>query len=522
VTTLNTGWPWKEEVEHDDGSTYVISSQPVFDDNGTMTGIIEVQLDISLRKEVERSLERSRKSSRALLDAIPDLLLVFNNNGNFIDYHPAADFDLITTKNPEGKPLTQIMPRALAEDIISHSKQLLTLGTVRNFDFTDSEGNDPKSYETRLIKTGDDKNICIIRDVSQEKSRQKEILFKSFHDSLTGLYNRAYFEEEMNRIEHSRRSLPTSILIIDVNGLKFTNDAFGHEYGDKLLQSVSKILSETCRKSDVIARTGGDEFAIILPASPLNKALKLSERILTACLDSKDEDFFVRPSVSVGFAEKTDNSVNLREVMKIADEKMYRMKLANRTQHLNSLISDIIETMKKRSFEDENHIKRCVHLSEIFAKRLNMTASTAENILKLARLHDVGKIRIPKEILINSGRLSAEEHNLIKQHSIIGFRIAKAIPDYASVADMILYHHERWDGTGYPSGLDKKNIPLESRIFLIIDSYDAMSHTSPFKKAKSFKEAVAELRHNSGKQFDPDLVEIFIEILKEEKDKHAT
>ncbi|MBI9105321.1 MAG: diguanylate cyclase [Spirochaetales bacterium] len=522
TTTLHTGWPWKEEVEQKDGSTYLVSAQPVFDDNGTMTGIIEVQLDISFRKDIEHSLERSRRRGRALLDAIPDLLLIFNNSGNLIDYHPAANFDLLTYgENPEGKHLTSAIPGKLAVEILNHSKSLTALGAVRNFEFTETDSAVSKSYDCRLVKTGADEKVCIIRDVSSEKIRQKEILFKSFHDSLTGLYNRAYFEEELNRIDQSRKALPTSILIIDVNGLKFTNDAFGHEYGDKLLKTIATILSANSRKGEVIARIGGDEFSIILPDSPLGKAEKLADRIIKACSDSGYDEFFVRPSVSIGCADKNDNSVSLRDIIKIADEKMYRTKLSNREKHLNSLISDILKTMNKRSNESNDHIRRCIKLAEIFAKRLNLSSTSSENISKLATLHDVGKIRIPKEILLKTESLTDAETELIKQHSIIGYRITKAIPDYSLIADLILYHHERWDGCGYPSGLNKKEIPLESRIFMLIDSFDAMTHDSPYKKAILFDEAVTELRNNSGKQFDPELIETFISILIDEKDKNA-
>ena len=521
-TTIKTGWPWKEEISHPAGATYLVSAQPVFNDNGELAGVIEVQLDISIRKEIERSLERSRMRSRALLDLIPDLLIVFNDNGRFIDYHPAADFDLLDyDQYPEGKHISEIMPAAFAEKIIYHSIELAETGDLRIFEIDEDDDNDPRHFECRLVKTDSDENVCIIRDISFQRQREKDILFRSFHDSLTGLYNRAYFEEELSRIEQSRQSLPTSILIIDVNGLKFTNDAFGHDYGDKLLKKVGRILSSNCRKGDVIARTGGDEFAIILPKSPLAKAEKLSERILKACDECSFDDFFARPSVSIGFAEKIDDSVCLQQIMRQADEKMYRMKLENRGIHLNALVSDIVDTMKSRSYEDENHIQRCTRMSVHFAHKLNLSAAASENIAKLAALHDIGKIRISKDILIKSGELTAEEHEQLKQHSIIGYRIAKAIPDYSMTADHILYHHERWDGAGYPSGLSGKEIPLEARVFMLIDSFDAMTHDSPFRKALSFDEAVAELRDNSGTQFDPDLVEIFIDILDEERNKNA-
>ena len=406
-TTLRTGWPWKEEISHADGSTYLVSAQPVFDDNGKMTGIIVVQLDISIRKEVERSLERSRMRSRALLDVIPDLLLVFNNAGIFIDYHPAPDFDLLPPNiSPEGKNISDLIPPALAGQLLSTVSELLSQGDLRTFEYTDESEYDVKHYECRLVKTGDEENICIIRDVSLERNQQKDILYKSFHDSLTGLYNRAYFEEEISRIEHSRKVLPTSILFIDVNGLKFTNDAFGHEYGDKLLKAVADILLTTCRKSDVIARIGGDEFAIILPNSPLSKAEKLSARITKACAESSCSGFFARPSVSIGFAEKTDQGQDMQNIMKKADEKMYRIKLSNRKNYLKSLVADIAMTMKTRSDEGEEHIARCTELARLFAKRLDLTSASTDNIVKLAQFHDIGKIRIPKEILSSNPKNS--------------------------------------------------------------------------------------------------------------------
>ena len=519
ITTLKTGWPWKEEISYADGSTKLVSSQPVKDDNGNLKGIIEIELDITMRKDAERALEKSEKRARALLDAIPDFLFVFNNSGIFIDYHPAADFDIITeTANPEGKNLSEVMPSKLAETVIHHSKNLSAIGSSRNFIFNDDSVGSNIFYDCRLVKTNTDENICIIRDVSSQKMHEKDILYRSFHDSLTGLYNRAYFEEELNRIEQSREILPVSILVIDVNGLKLTNDAFGHDFGDKLLRSVASILDSNCRKSDVIARTGGDEFSIILPNSPLGKSEKLANRIIKACREYGYQEIFARPSVSIGCAEKINNSVSLSDVIKLADEKMYKSKLENKSAHHKAFIEDIIDSLKKRGIETDKHINNCMKLAEDFAKICNLSSASVELIKKLARVHDIGKVRLSERMLTKADKLTADEYENIKEHPIIGYRITKTIQDYADISPLVLYLRERWDGSGYPSGLNGKDIPLLSRIFAIIDSYDLMKNGSIYRKGSSKEKALSEIRTNSGTQFDPELVEKFIDFI-ESRDK---
>ncbi len=516
-TTLRTGWPWKEEITFDDGITKLVSAQPVLDESGNPKGVIQIELDITMRKEAEKALERSQKRSRALLDAIPDLFIIFNDSGNFIDYHPSADLQILAIKDkPEGKHLTKLLPEAIAVEILKHAETLSDVGSFRVFEYPASPDNPDIYYECRLIRIDQNENVCIFRDISNQKSRERQILQKSFHDQLTGLYNRAYFDEELNRIEQSRQSLPTSILIIDVNCLKLTNDAFGHHYGDKLLKAVADILSSNCRKSDVIARTGGDEFSIILPNSPISKAEKLSERIINACRNSSYDDIFARPSVSIGCAERSDGSVDLQDIIKLADERMYKMKLEYRSQHLETLINDIINSMKKQGFENEEHLDRLVSLTERFSRFLNLSSEEIVKIKQLAKLHDIGNIRVSDKILSSSGALSSEQYAEIKQHPIIGFRIARAIPDYSYIADLILYHHERWDGAGYPSGLKEREIPLLSRIFALTDSFDLITNGTKYHGAVSGDSALDEIRRNSGTQFDPDLSEKFISFLREE------
>ncbi len=515
--TIKTGWPWKEEISNSKGETFLISSQPVLDENGKIKGVIEVMLDISMRKEMENALERSQKRSKALLNAIPDLLVVFNDNGLFIDYHESTEFELFQSENAvEGRHLTEIMPEHLASTIIKNTGTLHNEGSVRTFEYNHASTGENKYFECKVVKSGIHENACIIRDISSRKSKENDYYFKSFHDVLTGLYNRAYFDEELKRLELNRNAIPTSVLIVDVNSLKLTNDAFGHAFGDQLLKKVSEILSANCRKSDVIARTGGDEFAILLPGSTLSRAEKLASNIITACNESVYDDIFSRPSVSIGCAAKTSQEESLIDAVHKADELMYKMKLQNRGNHLEQLFADIIETAQTRGYETHRHISNLITINKLFSKKLNLSATTAEKLNNLAKLHDIGKIRIPSKILTKDGMLTDEEYNTIKQHSIIGYRIVKAIPEFSSIAELILYHHECWDGSGYPSGLKEKNIPIESRIFSILDSFDSMTHDTPYKKGKSFDEAIDEIRKYSGRQYDPEIARTFTDFLKEE------
>ena len=521
VSTLKTGWPFRGEVSHEDGTTSLVSTQPVTDDNGKIQGVIEVELDISVRKEAEKALDRSRLRSEAILNAIPDMLIVFNEAGIFIDYHPAADFSLVPSDvEPDGKRLEEVLPADLAASIMKTSASLSDSGGIRSFEYKSENSENIRYYECRLAKTGGNENVCIISDISQRKSRENAIYFRSFHDSLTGLYNSAYFREELKKLEHSRRALPSCILIIDVNSLKLTNDAFGHQTGDLLLKRVAGILSSNCRKSDVISRTGGDEFSIILPGSPLAKAEKLAERIIKACGNSRYDDIFTRPSVSAGCAVRNDSSLSFEDTIREADERMYQMKLANREKQLNILVNDILTAVDSRCAETRGHADRCVRLAGMFSVYSGMAASSSDKLKALARLHDIGKIRINRDILYSENRLSEEDFAELKQHPVIGYRIAKAVPDFASTAELILSHHERWDGRGYPSGLSGLAIPFPSRVFAVIDTIDWFLNINTGEKNSD--EAVSglclRLQQEAGSRLDPDITEIFIQLVNKNRE----
>jgi len=357
-----------------------------------------------------------------------------------------------------------------------------------------------------------DKNhgaILVIRDVTLERADKDQIRFISHHDYLTSLYNRLFFEEQLTRL-NTTRQLPLTIIIGDVNGLKLLNDTFSHFDGDSLLVEVGKILKKATRSEDIVARWGGDEFAILLPQTSFDEAMSVYKRIKDLCEKSMYKP--IAPSISLGCATKTNASEDIFEVLKTAEERMYREKLQEGPSMRNSLITSLENTLLVKSNESQKNTDKKIELSSKFAKILELDQDNSNTLTLIAKLHDIGKISIDNEILRKPEELNEEEWAKIRQHPEVGSRIAKSIPELQHISEGILYHHEHFDGTGYPNKLIGNNIPFLARAVTIIDAYEVMIHGRIYKKATSHKEAILELQKKSGKQFDPDLVEKFISI----------
>lgn len=346
------------------------------------------------------------------------------------------------------------------------------------------------------------------RDISARKEMEERIRELSYRDSVTGLYNRHYFNEELYRYD-TRRQLPLSIIVGDVNGLKLTNDAFGHLKGDELLQKVGAAIKESCRHEDLVARWGGDEFVILLPQTDLQTTSEISERIKERVGKVKGD--LLTPSISIGFAAKCSEEQKIERIFKEAEDMMYRNKIIESKVSQDTLLNALKNRLREKSLETAVHCRRVKELSVRLGEALGIRGQELENLSLIAELHDFGKVAISREILCKPGILSEEEWNEVKKHSVIGFQIARSTTELANLADGFLFHHEWWDGSGYPQGLKGEGIPLFSRIISIADAYDVMTHERPYKRTMSKQEALQELRENAGSQFDPVLVEVFIE-----------
>ena len=345
-------------------------------------------------------------------------------------------------------------------------------------------------------------------DITERKKKEKEIYFLSYHDQLTSLYNRRFYEEELERLD-TARNIPITIVMGDVNGLKLINDSFGHVMGDNLLKKVAEIIRLGCRDDDIIARLGGDEFVIILPKTESIVANQIIERIINLALGEKVG--FIDISISFGYETKTNKKEKIEDILKNAEDNMYKRKLIESASMKVKTIKKIINVLNEKNKMAEKHSNRVSELSKRMGEAIGLSVHEIKEVISAGLLHDIGNIAIDENILNKSGILTIDEWKEIKRHPEIGYRMLNTVNDMADIARYVLYHHERWDGKGYPKGLKGKETPIESRIITIVDAYDAMTSERCYKKMLSKEVAILELQKNAGKQFDPELITIFIE-----------
>lgn len=354
----------------------------------------------------------------------------------------------------------------------------------------------------------------ILRDISKRKKAEERLTYMSFHDSLTKAYNRAYYMEEVKRLD-TERQLPLSIIIADVNGLKLVNDAFGHDEGDNLLKSCVRVLKKCCRADDIVARFGGDEFSMLLPRTEEKDARRLLKRIKKYC--DRTNGNKIPLSISMGTSTKIIKNEDFTSIIRKAEEDMYRHKLRESKSIIASIISSLESTLFEKSIRTESHFRKLKQIVTEMGKKLNLSEDRLDDLRLLATIHDIGKVAILDSILNKKESLSESEWQVIKKHPEIGYRIAMSSNQLSSVAEYILTVHEHWNGSGYPQGLKGKKIPLMSRIMALADAYMIMRESRPYRQAKSKREAVDEIKKCSGTQFDPELVDVFLDVVKHKR-----
>ncbi|MEW5897748.1 MAG: HD domain-containing phosphohydrolase [Bacillota bacterium] len=351
------------------------------------------------------------------------------------------------------------------------------------------------------------------QDITERKEMEERLKYLSLHDPLTGLYNRAYFEQEMRRTEDDR-NVPVGIIVCDVDGLKLVNDSLGHEKGDALLAATAAAIKSAFRKGDMIARIGGDEFAALLPKTDRAAVESACSRIRKAVAEHNAACPELPLSISIGFAVASGGPVDLDRLPREADNNMHREKLHRTTSTRSAIVQALTKALEARDHLTEGHAERLQELVAALAADLGLPEYKIADLRLLARFHDIGKVGIPDRILFKPGSLTPEEIKEMQRHCEIGYRIALSIPDLAPIAEYIRKHHEWWNGKGYPLGLKGEEIPLECRILAIADAYDAMTSDRPYRRKMRPEEAVAELKKWAGIQFDPRLVERFVGLLK--------
>ncbi len=467
-------------------------------------------------RNIEKTL-RDGPQEDTVLDALKEFVILYDKDMTILYANKSAAASLNLKKEELiGKKCYDLWHREryICEDC--PVKRAMGTGKFEEGEITTSDGKSwhMKGYPVKSKNLEIIGAVEITQEITEKEKVEEEIKYLAFHDKLTGLYNRAFLEEELERL-NTKRQLPITIVMGDLNGLKLMNDAFGHEKGDELLKAIAEVLSKSCREEDIVARWGGDEFVIILPKTPKEVAEKICNRIKNNCIEfnAVNYSFPVPLSIALGYATKEHEKENIENIFRVAEDGMYRNKLVERRSLRDSVLQSLKDMLWKNSYESKTHEDRIKELVVRMADFLYLSDVERESLILLSSFHDIGEITIPSEILKKEDKLTSEELDRIKTHAEIGYRIAEASHKLAYIAEFILSHHEWWDGSGYPRGLKGKEIPLVSRIFSIVDAYEVMTSGRPYEKAKSKEEAIQELKRCAGTQFDPNLVEAFINVI---------
>ncbi len=382
---------------------------------------------------------------------------------------------------------------------------------------------------------------CLVGGIAEIERETRSILFElANRDGLSGVYNHGYFQvcfrSMCKEAEQIKKSL--SLVIFDIDYFKHFNDSFGHPAGDEILKGVGEILQNHVKHPSVCARYGGDEFCILLPNHDVKSAYEL-----TQCIKKEIENLNIKNTeklparkitITAGVANYPEHTDQANKILKLADQALYKAKYTNKSnialyfnvldglknfcekseKELLNSIKTLLHVINAKDKYTYGHSERVLEYATILATCYGVNINHLRNIQYGAYLHDIGKIEVDITILNSFEKITEHEWNILKQHPYWGSEIIKPIKSLEEVRPFILYHHENYDGTGYPYGISGPEIPLGARIIRIVDSFDAMTTDRPYKKGITPEEACQEILKYADKMYDKELCKLFVEIIK--------
>jgi diguanylate cyclase (GGDEF)-like protein/PAS domain S-box-containing protein len=492
---------------------------PIWNSKGETVGYTGTAREITDKKLMEESLHLEKEIFKTTLMSVGDGIIATDVHGRVtIMNQVAEELTGWTQKEAMGRKLELILSLRkdktledignLALEVIREERVLMLqdlLITTRNGLLVPIEESAAPIRDSSGEITG---AVIVFWDITDKREKQKQVEYLSFHDHLTGLYNRRYMEMIIRRMDEAQIR-PLALMVIDVNGLKLTNDAFGHDMGDLLLKKVAEIITTCVREEDVVCRVGGDEFVLVLPHTTEEEAECLRSRIKKLAMESSMESVMI--SLAMGYAVKTEPEQELTVIQKLADNNMYKNKLKKGRIMRSRTIETVLRNINSKYDYEQIHTERVSQFCERIALALGLPPKDVEDAKISGSLHDIGKIMISPETLNKTEGLTDREWEEVRKHPMTGYQILRGVDEYSSLAKVILHHHERMDGKGYPDHLVGEEIPLLSRIITVADAFEAMTASRSYQKTKTLEEAIVELKRCRGTQFDPRIVDAFVE-----------
>ncbi len=559
----------------------IIIATKLIDFQGT-TAILGIVTDISKQKEMERVKAESDKKYRDTIEAMPEAIHVIDREFHILLINRAflkMNQDLGISHNLIGKTVFDAFP-FLPEQVLKEYKQVFKENKIITTEESNIINNEPVQTQTTKIPIVEEgkvnKIVTVIRNVTEQKAKERELIKLSdeillinkklkqlsLKDSQTGLFNHRYFIETINlefaRARREQSSL--SLLMIDIDYFKSINDVYGHSFGDQVLKQLADLLKNGIRHYNPVIRFGGEEFIIIASGLDRASAVDLGQRLLDKVNDTsfgnKKQKVKLKMSVAVvsypeermskatDFLEKADHillkakefggnrvysSLDISQykkekinkkgpTLRYLKEKMDRLnKRAN--QSLIEAIFAFARTIELKDHYTGEHVEETVNFATAIAKALKLPKDEILLIKQASILHDLGKIGISEKILLKPGKLTTKEFIEIKKHPLIAADIIRPIQLLHGLLPFIVHHHERWDGKGYPSALKGEEIPMGARIIALADVYQALTSNRPYRKAFKKSAAIQIIKKEAGSHFDPQIVSVFLNVLKKKKTK---